>query len=190
MKRALIVAIVFGGILGCEDKVITITPNRPQNDPAAEAAVAPESTGGPSSPMREYTDEDFVEKDIDSRDPFRSFATVFRAPAIRDQQRTVIMPETAVDEMRLMSIVQGGLGASAMFVDPGGVGHMVRPNSYIGRPEVIQIGGSEGMPVTLNWRVARIRSDEVVLTREDPLNPDGPPLSRVVRLHDGEGSSR
>lgn len=177
---------------GCEDKVVVIRPKRATTETAdAETQVVAREIAEESSRVpREYNDDDFVEKDVDSRDPFRSFVTEFRGPAVRDQQRTVIMPDTAVDEMRLMSIVRGGLGSSAMFIDPSGVGHVVRPQNYVGRPEVIQVGGSEGMPVTLNWRVARIRSDEVVLTREDPNNPDGPPLTRVVRLHDAESHSR
>jgi len=41
------------------------------------------------------------------------------------------------------------------------------------------------MPVTLNWRVDRIRPGSVVLTREDPTAPDKPPLTRVLPLHEG-----
>lgn len=72
-----------------------------------------------------------------------------------------------------------------MLVDPLGVGHVVERGDYIGRPEVVQAGtGAEGMPVTLNWRVDRIRPNEVVLTREDPTAPDRTPLARVIPLHD------
>jgi len=48
---------------------------------------------------------------------------------------------------------------------------------------VIQTGGAEGMPATLNWRVDRIRPSEVVLTRTDPSAPDQPPLTRSIPLH-------
>ena len=39
------------------------------------------------------------------------------------------------------------------------------------------------MAVTLNWRVDRIRPNEVVLTREDPTAPNRPPLTRIIPLH-------
>ncbi|MBW2223250.1 MAG: hypothetical protein JRF54_03365 [Deltaproteobacteria bacterium] len=103
-----------------------------------------------------YTDDDFSELDIQNRDPFRSFARAFKAQAAAPAQRRVLLPSTSLDEMQL-----------------------------IARPEVVQTGGSEGMPVTLNWRVDRIRPGSVVLTREDPTSPDKPPLTRVMPLHEG-----
>ena len=99
-------------------------------------------------------------------------------------QRRVLMPNTAVDQMRLIAIISGLPQPRAMLTDPAGVGHVVKRGDYIGRAEVIQAGGAEGMPVTLNWRVDRIRSDEVVLTREDPTAPNKPPLTRVLPLYE------
>jgi type IV pilus assembly protein PilP len=60
----------------------------------------------------------------------------------------------------------------------------VRRGEYIGRSEVVQAGGTEELPVTLNWRVDRIRPGEVVLTRDDPTAPNRPPLTRVLLLRD------
>ena len=56
-----------------------------------------------------------------------------------------------------------------MLVDPAGVGHVVERGDYLGRPKVIQATGSVSM--TLNWRVDRIRENEVVLTQQDPTDP-------------------
>jgi type IV pilus assembly protein PilP len=132
-----------------------------------------------------YTDDDFAELDIQNRDPFRSYAKAFKAQAAAPAQRRVLLPSTSLDEMRLIAIVTGIATPRAMLTDTAQVGHVVRRGDYIGRPEVVQTGGSEGMPVTLNWRVDRIRPGSVVLTREDPTAPDKPPLTRVMPLHEG-----
>ena len=132
-----------------------------------------------------YTDDDFSELDIQNRDPFRSFARAFKAQAAAPAQRRVLLPSTSLDEMNLIAIVTGIATPRAMLTDTAQVGHVIRRGDYIGRPEVVQTGGSEGMPVTLNWRVDRIRPGSVVLTREDPTSPDKPPLTRVMPLHEG-----
>ncbi|MGB3051993.1 MAG: pilus assembly protein PilP [Polyangiales bacterium] len=132
-----------------------------------------------------YTDEDFAELDIQNRDPFRSYAKAFKAQSAAPAQRRVLLPSTSLDEMNLIAIVTGIATPRAMLTDTAKVGHVIRRGDYIGRPEVVQTGGSEGMPVTLNWRVDRIRPGSVVLTREDPTAPDKPPLTRVMPLHEG-----
>ena len=148
---------------------------------AQTAAAAPAEDLGPAV----YTDEDFAELDIQNRDPFRSYAKAFKAQAAAPAQRRVLLPSTSLDEMKLIAIVTGIATPRAMLTDTASVGHVVRRGDYIGRPEVVQSGGSEGMPVTLNWRVDRIRPGSVVLTREDPTAPDKPPLTRVMPLHEG-----
>lgn len=146
----------------------------------AEAASA-ELDSGPIV----YTDDDFSELDIQNRDPFRSYAKAFQAQSASPSQRRVLLPSTSLDEMNLIAIVTGIATPRAMLTDTAKVGHVIRRGDYIGRPEVVQTGGSEGMPVTLNWRVDRIRPGSVVLTREDPSAPDKPPLTRVMPLHEG-----
>lgn len=157
------------------------------NDDDAESR---EGAGDESEPVMDsgpvvYTDDDFSELDIQNRDPFRSFARAFKAQAAAPAQRRVLLPSTSLDEMKLIAIVTGIATPRAMLTDTAQVGHVIRRGDYIGRPEVVQTGGSEGMPVTLNWRVDRIRPGSVVLTREDPTSPDKPPLTRVMPLHEG-----
>jgi type IV pilus assembly protein PilP len=137
-----------------------------------------------------YRDEDFVEADT-NRDPFRNFASLFVARPTRAEsvQREVIMARTSIDEMRLIAIISGVANPSAMFVDRDGTGYTVHRGDYIGRAEVVQTGGEDAVPVALNWRVGRIRPDEVVLTREDPTAPNRPPLTRVVPLRGDEAAS-
>jgi len=142
---------------------------------------APMADSGPLM----YSDDDFAELDIQNRDPFRSYARAFKAQSAAPAQRRVLLPSTSLDEMNLIAIVTGIATPRAMLTDTAQVGHVIRRGDYIGRPEVVQTGGSEGMPVTLNWRVDRIRPGSVVLTREDPTSPDKPPLTRVMPLHEG-----
>jgi type IV pilus assembly protein PilP len=70
-----------------------------------------------------------------------------------------------------------------MFVDPSGKGTVVYKGSFVCRPEVVHIGGSNGPEYQLNWRVDRIRQGDVVLIREDPAQPAIPPATRVIPLH-------
>jgi type IV pilus assembly protein PilP len=152
---------------------------------ASAEGDADESAAVVDSGPTVYTDDDFSELDIQNRDPFRSFARAFKAQAAAPAQRRVLLPSTSLDEMNLIAIVTGIATPRAMLTDTAQVGHVIRRGDYIGRPEVVQTGGSEGMPVTLNWRVDRIRPGSVVLTREDPTSPDKPPLTRVMPLHEG-----
>lgn len=128
-----------------------------------------------------YRDEDFVESDR-NRDPFRSYMNTFSLKAPEQIQRRVVMPTTTIEAMKLIAIVTGTARPRAMIVDPSGVGHVVERGMYIGRPKVIQATGSVSM--TLNWRVERIRDNEVLLTRQDPVDPGRPPLTRVIPLHE------
>jgi hypothetical protein len=128
-----------------------------------------------------FRDEDFNES-VRNRDPFKSYSTVFRAKGPEDSQRPVIMPTTSIEEMRLIAIVTGMSKPKAMLVDPAGVGHVVERGDYIGRPKVIQASGSVSM--TLNWRVDRIRENEVVLTQQDPADPTRTALTKIIPLRE------
>jgi type IV pilus assembly protein PilP len=134
-----------------------------------------------------YTDDDFVESER-NRDPFRSYVTEFKAKSVTDVQRRVVMATTAIEEMKLIAIISGTAQPKAMLVDPLGVGYVVERGVYVGRPQVIQATGSVSM--TLNWRVDRIRENEVVLTRQDPTDPTRPPLTRIIPLHTDDEVAR
>ena len=157
-----------------------------EEQPPSEAEVAAtQAAAAREAQAHVFADEDFAELDIQNRDPFRSYAKAFQAQAAAPAQRRVLLPSTSLDEMKLIAIVTGIATPRAMLTDTASVGHVVRRGDYIGRPEIVQTGGTEGMPVTLNWRVDRIRPGSVVLTREDPSSPDKPPLTRVMPLHEG-----
>jgi type IV pilus assembly protein PilP len=98
-------------------------------------------------------------------------------------QRKIELSQYSLDELKLVAIVTGGDQSRAMFVDPSGKGTVVYKGSFVCRPEVVHIGGSNGPEYQLNWRVDRIRSGDVVLIREDPAQPAIPPATRVIPLH-------
>jgi hypothetical protein len=98
-------------------------------------------------------------------------------------QRKVELGQYSIDELKLVAIVTGGEHSSAMFVDPSGKGTVVYRGTFICRPEVVHLGGSNGPEYQLNWRVDRIRKGDVVLIREDPAQPAIPPATRIVPLH-------
>jgi type IV pilus assembly protein PilP len=131
-----------------------------------------------------YSDDQFVETDF-NRDPFRTYSTLLRVEVQEtDIQRPVVMPTTAIEEMTLIAIISGVPRPKAMLKDSTGVGHIVERGMYLGRPQIVQ--ASENVSMTLNWRVHRIRANEVVLTREDPTDPARPPLTRVIPLREEE----
>lgn len=147
-----------------------------------ESGAAPSISAEADVPFR---DADFAESEH-NRDPFRSFEADFKLKAPQVAQRAVIMPNTPIDGMRLIAIVMGLSQPKAMLVDEKGVGYVTTRGDFVGRADVVQGGGAEGLPVTLNWRIERIRDNEVVLLREDPSAPGRPPLTRVIPLHDEE----
>lgn len=153
--------------------------------PAAPAATAgPAAEGAPvvAHEALVFKDEDFAES-VSNRDPFRSYTTLFKAELPDGVQRRVYMPTTSVEEMRLIAIVTGVPKPKAMLVDPGGVGHVVERGDYVGRPKVIQASGNVAM--TLNWRVDRIRDNEVVLSQEDATDPTRIAMTKIIPLREG-----
>ena len=168
-------------LLACSTTPTTAPP--PPSSRVAPAASAKASGLPPELRGPEYTENDFVESDH-NRDPFRSF--LVQGQTVNKQalnQRKVELAEYSIDELKLVAIVNGGDRSSAMFVDPTGRGTVVYRGTFICRPEVVHLGGSNGPEYQLNWRVDRIRQGDVVLIREDPAQPAIPAATRVVPLH-------
>ncbi|HEY4117173.1 MAG TPA: pilus assembly protein PilP [Byssovorax sp.] len=182
------------GLVGCGDDP------QPQNKPssAKPAAAAPAKKGKgkgkaaevkldlPPLPLKEFKEGDFSETD-QSRDPFRSFASVFvsQAKAKATVQRKAIVERYALDELKLIGIVSRGT-SRALLTDPSGSGWVAKVGDLIGKPELVHSGGPTGIDVALNWRVDRIRSNDVVFVREDPSHPEIPPTTRVIALRSPE----
>ena len=183
-RLVLVLVLVLGG---CGGETITVGPPPPPPPPSStvtqDVPVVDETPTGPTA--RSSADSDFVEADT-NRDPFRTYTTLFAPHTVEPGrvQREVIMGQTAVDEMHLIAIVSGVANPSAMLVGADGTGHTVHRGDFVGRAEIVQTGGEDSIPVTLNWRVERIREDAVILSREDPTAPNRPPLTREIALHD------
>ncbi|MFO0665993.1 MAG: pilus assembly protein PilP [Polyangiaceae bacterium] len=161
-------------------------------DPNAANGAAPAGTattlGPPPKVVKiEFTENDFVENDR-SRDPFRSFAAGFVADAKKPSanQRKVTVGEYAIDELKLVGIIMSGDYPRAMLVDPNGKGWTLKRGDYVGKPDVVHVGGSSGTDYQLNWRVDRVRPTDLVLVREDPAQPGVPPATKVIPLHPEE----
>ncbi len=177
---ALAMCLVPGAIACGESK--TTAPPPPPSHVAPVASTSP-SALPPELSGPEYTENDFVESDR-NRDPFRSFI-VQNQPVNKQalNQRKVELAQYSIDELKLVAIVQGSDQPRAMFVDPTGKGTVVYKGTFVCRPEVVHIGGSNGPEYQLNWRIDRIRDGDVVLIREDPAQPAIPPATRVIPLH-------
>jgi type IV pilus assembly protein PilP len=147
-----------------------------------EAPVAAE----PPGPPRVEFPIDFSE-DSRTRDPFQSFASDFAEEAKKRvrSQREVILDQYSLDELKLTGIVTRIVPSRAMLVDPTGKGHVVHGGQFVGKAEVVQ-GGTGSADYEINWRVDRVRENDIVLVREDPANPDVPSATRVIPLRPDE----
>jgi type IV pilus assembly protein PilP len=174
-------------LAGCSaDKVLNAANTGSAEKPVVDAGVAPVATLAPPPIARmEFAENDFVESDR-NRDPFRTFIATFAPPEskrVAQNQRAVILPQHSIDELRLVAIVTGGEYPRAMVVDPAGKGWVLKRGDYVGRPEIVHIGGANGADYQLNWRVDKVRDGDLVFLREDPAQPGIPPATRVVTLH-------
>ncbi|HTV25631.1 MAG TPA: pilus assembly protein PilP [Polyangiaceae bacterium] len=137
---------------------------------------------GPDLPPVVSAPIDFVEAQR-WRDPFVSYAAEFALEAKKrvKSQREVVLDQYALDELKLAGLVTGIRPARAMLIDPSKTGHVVQEGQFVGKPEVVQ-GGTSGAEYEINWRVDRIRENDIVFVREDPANPDVPTATRVIPL--------
>jgi type IV pilus assembly protein PilP len=156
--------------------------------PAAAQADAGAGDAAAGPPKIDFQEAEFAESEK-SRDPFRSFASMFvdEARGKVKSQREVLLDQYSVDELKLVGIVTGIDPAKAMLVDPTGKGHVVQRGQFVGRAEVVQASTTTARSYEINWRVDRIRDGDVVLVREDPQNPDVPSATKVIPLRP-EGS--
>ena len=182
---------------GCEEEVSQPTAMKP-GSPRAPTAAAPVAAGAAPTAgttpaaLPTYRDSDFVESDR-NRDPFRTYVATFAPPErqrVAHNQRAVVLPQFSIDELKLVAIVLGGDFPRAMVLDPGNKGWVLKRGDFVGRPEIVHIGGANGADYQLNWRVDKIRDGDVVFIREDPAQPGIPPASRVVTLHPEQQNER
>ncbi len=181
-------------IVGCTPDAALQAANTGSTKPVATVvadAGAPALAPPPIARM-DFAENDFVESDR-NRDPFRTYIATF-APQenkkVAQNQRAVVLPQFSIDELKLVAIVTGGDYPRAMVIDPGGKGWVLKRGDFVGRPEVVHIGGANGADYQLNWRVDRVRDGDLVFLREDPAQPGIPPATRVVTLHPEQAEER
>jgi type IV pilus assembly protein PilP len=157
---------------------------RPTAAPAPAAAGASVTAAPVAPPPKVDIPEGELSESERSRDPFRSFVSLFKEEnrGIAKSQREVVLSQYAIDELKLIGIVTRAEPAKAMLVDPGGKGHVVQRGQFVGKPDIVQAAGRTGASYEINWRVDRIRDGDIVLIREDPSNPDVPSATRVIPL--------
>jgi len=161
-------------------------PPKPVAKADAGADAKAEPSNLPPLPVREFGERDFAETG-DSRDPFRSFATMFEEQAntrVR-LQRKVLIDQYALDELKLVGVVTR-TAPRALFVDPTGYGWVAHVGDFVGKAEMVHTGGPSGTDIAINWRIDRIRDGDVVFVREDPSHPEIAPTTRVVALRTPE----
>jgi type IV pilus assembly protein PilP len=190
MKRALTLALLgLLGLLGaaCAEEP-PATPVRPgaarTPTPALPAPTASASAADATPPPKfEIVESEFGESER-SRDPFRSFLSIFveENKGTAKSQREVVLSQFGIDELKLIGIVTRVDPAKAMLVDPQGTGHVVQRGQFVGKADIVQAAGRTGASYEINWRVDRIRAGDIVLIREDPSNPDVPSATRVIPL--------
>lgn len=173
---------------GCGDDKPAAPAPAAAHSAASSAAAPPPGAAPPAAPEaaaghREFPEAEFTETER-SRDPFRGYTNTFvqENKAQVRSQREVILSDYAVDDLKLVGIVTRIDPARAMLVDPTGKGHVVHRGDFVGRADVVQLGGQSGATYQLNWRLDRIRDGDVVLVREDPNNPDVPAATKVITL--------
>lgn len=166
------------------------TPSVSSTPAAAKVDAAPSASAVKlAAPAIAIDEADFSEGDR-NRDPFRSYARAFiDTPTDVVQVHDVVLKDYSLDELKLIGIVTRVVPAKAMLLDPTGRGHVIQRGQFVGRADVVPGSSRSGATYQVNWRVDRIREGDVVLVREDPMNPDVPMLTRVIPLRP-EGDSK
>lgn len=193
--------LVAAQLVGCgDDPPANGNPSGSARPPAAPAPPRPSASASsagatppvpdlPPLPLREFQEADFGESDR-SRDPFRSFVTLFATQG-RGRvtiQRQVLVDRYALDELKLIGVVSRA-PPRALLSDPTGLGWVAKAGDFIGKAELVHAGGPNGVDVAVNWRVDRIRDSDVVFIREDPSHPEIPPTTRVIALRPLDASA-
>ncbi len=176
-------------LLGCEEEPALQfgQPSPPAGGRSAKTAAPEAEKASDLPPAVDFQETAFNESER-SRDPFRNYARAFvdEARGQVTSQREVLLDQYAIEELKLVALIQRIEPARAMLVDPSGVGHVVQRGQFIGRASVVQPTGGVGAAYEVNWRVDRIREGDLVLVRDDPSNPDVPSATRVLPLRTGE----
>lgn len=141
-----------------------------------------EPTDLPPLPTPDIQERDFLESPA-NRDPFKNYSDLFVIKPKTEQvtiQREVLIQKHSLESLKIVGIVTGTSGR-VLVEDPDHLGWVLRVGDFVGQPEVVRSGGAGGGDVAVNWRVDRIRENDVVFVRELP-DPTAPATTRVLSL--------
>ncbi len=184
-----VAAMVLGGCGDDAPQTGSAQPAQQGGAAAPQAAAAqPAGAAGPKAgampsnlpplPQREISERDFNES---NRDPFKAYVEAKPVVTVQKTQRDVLLSKYALEECKIAGIITGD-SPRVLINDPTGLGWVVHTGDFVGRAEKVHAGGASGVDVAVNWRVDRIRSNDVVFVREDPSRPDLQATTRVLSL--------
>lgn len=155
MSRVVLVLL----LVGCGESVDEATPSAPVAKAGAKAAKETEEVA------EAVAVEEYFYNPSGKRDPFQSFyarqaAQQELAPDAPPLQRYEI------DKFTLHGVVKDGASPSALVVDPEGLGHVIRPGTYVGR----------------NWGKVTSISDHCVVVTEEYQDIEGNLIINPVNL--------
>jgi len=185
--------LALASLFGCSSAPPTVTALELDAGPPGVVpvrgpqAAAPAPTGSSPLPKVDFHEDDFVESDR-SRDPFRSFSKLFtdQGKGRVKTQRRVLLDHYSIEDLKLIGLITRTDTPRAMLVDPTGRGWVVTKGQFIGRAEVVHAGGPGGVDYELNWKIDRIRDNDLVLVREDPAHTEIAAATKVIPLRTGE----
>jgi type IV pilus assembly protein PilP len=183
----------LASLVGCSSAPSTVSlvgldGGPPAVNPArGPQAVAPAASASNPLPKVDFHEDDFAESDR-SRDPFRAFGKLFtdQGKGRVKTQRHVLLDHYSIEDLKLIGLITRTDTPRAMLLDPTGRGWVVTKGQFIGRAEVVHAGGPGGVDYELNWKIDRIRDNDVVLVREDPAHTEIAAATRVILLRTAE----
>jgi type IV pilus assembly protein PilP len=161
-KGLILAAIPLFGLAGCGE----------EEEPAPVAPVAKRKVEAPA-PVAAATSVDYAYNPINKRDPFRplNIEGAAKAPGTEPGSEVVSCTEPLclvdIDDLSVVAVVSGDANPLAMVEDRGGVGHIVRRNTRVGKQ-----GG----------KVTQILRDCIVVTSFISGGPDGKPQANKQNM--------
>ena len=159
--RYLILTAALGALAGCGDD--------PPPATAPTAAAAKKKAEAPA-PLAATTQVDYAFSPINKRDPFRPLTVEGpKGPTETGETITCTEPlcQVDIDDLSVVAVVSGDANPLAMVEDRGGVGHIVRRNTRVGKQ-----GG----------KVTQILRDCIVVTSFITGGPDGKPQANKQNM--------
>lgn len=159
--RFVLLAVALGALAGCgDDPVPTATPTAAAAKKKAEAAA----------PVAAAAQVEYAYSPINKRDPFRPLMIEGpKGPTETGETISCTEPlcQVDIDDLSVVAVVSGDANPLAMVEDRGGVGHIVRRNTRMGKQ-----GG----------KVTQILRDCIVVTSFISGGPDGKPQANKQNM--------